>query len=93
MHPVIVDHNRMNNSYLKKHGCQHFACKGYRLHSIPTRWGLEWQGDTPSSPIFPGAEMGSLFQVYGNRGLNLLRKFMDNGGCRISFNRSRESQQ
>ena len=54
--------------------------------------GLEWQGDTPSSPVLPGAEMGSLLQVYGNRGLNPLRKFMNNGGCCISFNRCRESQ-
>ena len=89
----------MKKSNLKKHGCQHFARKGYRLYSISSwvscglnKMGLEWQGDTPSSPVFPGAEMGSLLQVYGNRGLNPLRKFMNNGGCCISFNRCREPQ-
>ena len=37
-------------------------------------WGA---GNTLSPSVFSVAEMGSLLQVYDNRGLNLLRKFMN----------------
>ena len=88
--------NLLNPSYKgEKHGRQHFALKVLFYITLGVLWtqqdGACGAGNTPSPSVFSVAKMESQLQAYANRGLNLLRNFMNTKGYRIAFHSSSES--